>query len=273
MEYPALESFPTKSGTSQPRTAKSIELPHNFVPSSHSVICCQGKASSSSPGNKNLKWIIRSYFKPYSEARHKFEKTAIVSSIVACIKHAAPDGAFVKCEDGMWFEVEDSVAREKVGGMLRVSPQYRSRNKANKATRRIRVQSKVSADVSRLESCSHSSHSASIDLNTRNMLEPASFPLSFTRYKQEPEPEQRPSCHPFGQSLINSGARSSSIDSIFRDIIPMPAQFLEPPYFSSMQECSRITPRAPQQIFDALASLSDENDTDSMPDDISDIFD
>jgi hypothetical protein len=114
------------------------KLPQNFLPSPYAVICGRGKACSSSPGNKNLRRIINSYLTSYSEARKKREKSAIVSSIVGSIKQAAPNGAlFCKFEGGCWWEVEDGVAREKVGCLLRDSlhTQYRSSTKAKLARR------------------------------------------------------------------------------------------------------------------------------------------
>jgi hypothetical protein len=267
MESSLLESFPTNLVGSNPRTAsnRKSKLPHNFLPSCHSVICGHGgKASSSSPGNNRLKKIVNGYFKPYSEARQKVEKTAIVSSIVGSIKRAAPNGAFVKCEGGMWWEVEDSVAREKVGGMLRGSlhNQYRSSSKAKLARRR--AQNNVTGDVQSLK-----------------------FPLSSTSIINEPKPEHQPSClpipyvyanSPLHQSRVSFGSRSSNVNA-FRHNTPKPAHLdimrssptQEDTSFFNMEGCSSITPRASmQQTFDGLAFIEDDID---MDDDMTYLFD
>jgi hypothetical protein len=299
-------AFPSASIPRTTNNGKS-KLPQDFLPSPQAVICGRGKACSSSPGNKSLKRIINSFLKPYSKARNKLEKSAIVSSIVGSIKQAAPNGAFIKFESGIWWEVEDGVAREKVGCLLRDSlhTQYRSSTKAKLARRR--AQNKVAGDELSLNSSNHSSYdysmnnsshshsySSSADLNNSNsslfsygleeILEPAPISSSSTTMiKKEPEFEQQPSCLPiqdfYGNLSLQPsratsyGARSSNFN-VFRDIMPMSAHLdimgsADTASFD-MEECWSI-PRALQQACDALASFEDDMD---LPDyDISDIFD
>jgi hypothetical protein len=68
----------------------------------------------------------------YSEADSKTAKSAIVSEILAVIRHAG--GYFCKYErdTDTWFEVGDHYAREKVSSLLRdlLHTQYRSSAKA-----------------------------------------------------------------------------------------------------------------------------------------------
>ena len=299
----ASSTFPP-SRASVPRTTNTgkSKLPQNFLPSPHAVICGRGKACSSSPGNKNLKRILNSYLKSYSEARNKLEKSAIVSSIVGSIKQAAPTGAFVKFEGGMWWEVEDGVAREKVGCLLRDSlhTQYRSSTKAKLARRRAK--NRVAGDELSLSSSNHSSHgyswntsySSSSDLNNsssslfsscsgleENVVEPV-----LSSIQREPDFEQEPiSCLLIQEFFSNcslqhqSPLRSSNF-STFRDIVPMSAHLdimgscaatskEDNAYFKNMEEY-RSVPRALQQACDLLASFEDDMD---LPDDISNIFD
>ena len=116
-------------------------LPSNFVPSQYSVICGRGKACTSAAGNRRLRAIINKHLQPYSEAKTKLEKSAIVSTIVDLVKKCTTEGGFVKFEEGKWWEVEDSVAREKVGCILRdcLHTQYRSSTKAKLARRRAKM--------------------------------------------------------------------------------------------------------------------------------------
>ena len=129
LSQPPLSSVPRKSD------GKS-RLPANFLPSPNTVICGRGKACTTSIGNRRLKSIVNSFLKPYSVAKNKLERSAIVSSIVGAIKRGG--GSFVKCEDGIWWEVDDAFAREKIGCMLRddVHTQYRSSAKAKLARRK-----------------------------------------------------------------------------------------------------------------------------------------
>lgn len=90
-------------------------LPSHFVPGPTSVICGRGKECTSSPGNVRFRKIVCSFLLPYSEANNKVEKSAIVSNIIAAVKQGRTEGVFCKFENGAWWEVEDTVAREKVG--------------------------------------------------------------------------------------------------------------------------------------------------------------
>jgi hypothetical protein len=120
---------------------KRLRLHDNFRPAKYSVICGHGKGYSKSTGIGHLKSLIHSYLKAYSEARNKIDKSIIVSDIMQAVRQeAAPEAAFVKCENNVWWEVDDSVAREKIGYMLRdrLHAQYRSSNKAKVARKKAR---------------------------------------------------------------------------------------------------------------------------------------
>jgi hypothetical protein len=129
------------TSTSVPRNKTGdVLLPANFIPCPDTVVCGRGKAVSTAEGNRRLKMIVTQYRKPYSEARNKLEKSAIVSRIVNMVKQAAEEGAFVKFEKGRWWQVQDGVAREKVGGIFRdcLHSLYRSSTKSKLEIRRAR---------------------------------------------------------------------------------------------------------------------------------------
>jgi hypothetical protein len=139
LEQTAMSLSDLPSTTSIPRNKNGKrQLPANFVPTESTVICGRGKACTTSIGNRRLKSIVNNFLKPYSEAKNKLEKSAIVSSIVGAIKRGG--GNFVKCEGGIWWEVDDAIAREKVGCLLRdyLHTQYRSSTKAKLARRKSR---------------------------------------------------------------------------------------------------------------------------------------
>jgi hypothetical protein len=91
-------------------------------------------------GNRRLRVIIGTFLEQYSKALSRIEKSTIVSTIVDIVQDACPVGAFVKFEDGQWWEVGDFAARERVGSMLRDSlhDQYKSSSKAKLARRRAK---------------------------------------------------------------------------------------------------------------------------------------
>ena len=103
---------------------KSQTLPPDFTPSNYDVICLgRGKSAASHPGNRRFQITIQLYHDRYASCKSKFEKSVIVSEIVDSVRENSQMGGFVKRDSktGAWFEVGDSVAREKVGQALRES--------------------------------------------------------------------------------------------------------------------------------------------------------
>lgn len=127
------------SGFKLPRT----QLPSDFQPSDYSVICGQGKQQCfNAVGNRRFRIIVDMHLERYSLATTKNEKTQIVREVVDVIRNAG--GGFVKFEDGLWYDVGDTFAREKVGALFRdrLHLQYRSSAKAKVARRRKKKRSR-----------------------------------------------------------------------------------------------------------------------------------
>jgi hypothetical protein len=104
---------------STPRTERS-QLGDNFQPCDLSVICGRGKTSYNHPGNRRFRVLFNMFVEDYSkavEAGRKMVKSAIVSTVVAMVREAG--GGFCKLEKGVWFEVGDYCAREKVSALFR----------------------------------------------------------------------------------------------------------------------------------------------------------
>jgi hypothetical protein len=151
-----------------PKTGKS-QLGADFQPSDLSVICGRGRDSYNHKGNHRFRTIASVFVERYSRADCKTAKSALVFNIVTMIRQAG--GHFCKCEEGIWFEVGDRCAREKVSAFFRdmLHTQYRSSAKAKSTRRRILNRSKTqtkqllngtggySADSSMSPSCSGSS--------------------------------------------------------------------------------------------------------------------
>jgi hypothetical protein len=120
-------------------------LPLDFVPSQYSVIIGRAKECKEASGNKLLRILATSYLSKYSNAINRCVKSQVVSDIVALVRVACPEGAFIKKigkEDGGtgWIEVSESGAREKVGYVFRdlLSDQYRSSSKSKSLNRQKR---------------------------------------------------------------------------------------------------------------------------------------
>jgi hypothetical protein len=68
------------------------------------------------------------YVKKYEAAKRKKEKMTLTKEIVACI--IAAGGRFLKSqENGMWVEISDVTARDKVSHALRTKVQYLKKTK------------------------------------------------------------------------------------------------------------------------------------------------
>ena len=120
-------------------------LPSDFVPSNHSVLIGRARECKEAIGNRRLRVLVESFLQQYEMAINRNIKSQIVSKIVAMVRGACPLGAFVKkignAPDFVWVEVDDSVAREKVGYTFRdlLSDKYRSSSKS-KAIKRQKEQ-------------------------------------------------------------------------------------------------------------------------------------
>jgi hypothetical protein len=155
----------------------SWALPKSFKPGPHDVICARGKFALENEGNKILKRLVRWNMQRYSASSCKFQKSAIVSSVVDAIRQEGGD--FVRFRDDAWVRASDRHAKEKVGKMFRDSlhTKYRSSTKAKAKARRERA---VGEDGS-------STGSSSCNLNVPEIIPsyPSSFP-SWTAVSQQP---------------------------------------------------------------------------------------
>ncbi|CAB9515867.1 Nitrilase family, member 2 [Seminavis robusta] len=139
---PARKPRRRKKGQSQsPPTKDMIPLSPNFQPGKLDVICSRGKFAYNSPGNCWFRCMVEEQMDNYSNAKTKTDKSLVVSILVNRVRHAAPEGGFVKNVGGRWYRVSDRYSREKVGQQFRdlLHLKYKSSTKA-KAEKRKRAQ-------------------------------------------------------------------------------------------------------------------------------------
>lgn len=105
----------TYVGDAEPRP-----LPQLAGPSKFDVICARGSTAASHVGNLRFREIIRQNLPRYNAAKTKMDKSLIVTSIVDAVRYSSPNGGFIKQDkNGMWHDVGDAIAREKIGQTLR----------------------------------------------------------------------------------------------------------------------------------------------------------
>lgn len=130
------------------------KLPDDFQPCPLDVICKRGKTAYEH--NAPFRATLREYLNEYSNASSKLEKSLIVSQIVEKIRNESPDGGFVREEKGIYYEVGDSIARERVGSQLRdmLHTKYRSSTLAKRKRRKEQENASDSEESSKQDEMS-----------------------------------------------------------------------------------------------------------------------
>lgn len=120
-------------------------LINGFYPGQNDVICSRGKVAREHQGNVRFRASIIEYLEEYKMAESKAEKSRIVGNIMKKVRKNSLQGGFVKEISGVWYEVGDNWAREKVGQSLRdlLFSRYRS---STKAKRRYRWEEQAKVD-------------------------------------------------------------------------------------------------------------------------------
>jgi len=116
-----------------------IFLPPDFSPEKTDVVIGRGRKSHTGFGNERLHRVVASKLDEYSAATTKTEKSKILSVVVYLIRNEKPAGLFVKQDPvaGLWFDVGDLMAREKVSQAFRdaLHQNYKSSNESKKRRR------------------------------------------------------------------------------------------------------------------------------------------
>jgi hypothetical protein len=87
------------------------------VPSKLDILCGQSRICASHAGNRRFQAVLDIYAPRYDSVTSKQEKMFITKEIVACIRSAG--GRFLKFKAGLWEEISDVTARDKVSHALR----------------------------------------------------------------------------------------------------------------------------------------------------------
>lgn len=162
-------------------------LPIEFEPSPYTVVVGRGRFPQNNLGNRRLRVLASIYYKEYSEARNRRTKTEVVDKIFKSIQEAM--GMFVRRGiDGRWYKVDDTVAREKIGYVLRdlLGDKYKSSSKS-KVARRFKKQLEKSFSIRcKPQQGAHSTFPILPESVFSIGSEVAHKPSSCTKRKEEP---------------------------------------------------------------------------------------
>lgn len=75
----------------------------------------RGKKAYDHVGNRQFRALVKQHQANYSAAVCKHQKSKIVDFVLNAIRSLSPQGGFVKSSKGVWYEVGDRTAKEKIG--------------------------------------------------------------------------------------------------------------------------------------------------------------
>ena len=225
---------------SQSRSDLLSALSPTFVPGPNTVLCARGRKAKNHSGNKWIRSLVHLHRKAYSECPVKLERSFLVAKIVRTIREANPEGAFVRNVKGIWYDVGDRNAREKIGQMFRdeLHDEFKSSTRA-KALRRRRRDTNSGAEEEEEDrsdtTCTTTVNSCVVDdaSNDPNKALQKTVKAKNNRREQDrcltssPFPVKQVSFHPVtplpsdadeDKTLI----KNVDIDTSFQDLEPLP---------------------------------------------------
>lgn len=107
-----------------------------MLPGSFDILIGKGKPFQDHPGNTELREWIRKHQSSY-EVAQKYEKKSLVLQVIGMVKGRG--GRFLKDDGGYWSEVEEDVARAKVGHLFRDKKRTREPKAAAAAKKAARA--------------------------------------------------------------------------------------------------------------------------------------
>jgi hypothetical protein len=134
-------SLPAQAPTGEDAPSPARPLPSDFRPSEYSVVIGKGPTISQHRGNQRLRFLAGQVLQSYTRTNNRRRKTEVLDQLLMDTKAICPVGAFVRqVGSDSWVEVSDSVAREKIGYVLRdlAHTHYRSSTQSKSAVRRQR---------------------------------------------------------------------------------------------------------------------------------------
>jgi hypothetical protein len=243
-------------------------LPEDFRPSEFTVIIGRGKKIRESVGNIHLRTLAMTYLSQYTDAvKNRQAKTEVVNNVLNIIRAVCPNGgAFVRCEQGLWYNVSDRVAREKVGYVFRdlLSDMYESSCKSKTAKRKRQQQHQQSLERRQLQIFLDDTNLKMQQAKTRNQqqsqqqMSVASMPnssLTAARLDMDAIPPVKRSFSdsvcgtpkPAASTLQSTGSCASSPAALLRALSSPPLYHQPQQPYTQMQQQGSILQHLQQQ--------------------------
>ena len=202
--------FVDRTITIEGRAARKT-LDADWTPCSWSVICARTKDARNHMGNKRLRVLIESNLDKYATA-NRIEKGIIVSSIIDNIRQASNGGGFVKQNKaGIWMEVGDAVAREKVGQAIRESLAKNDPAKIQQRKERKQATRSKKSSLKRMTSLSSETSSASVSTAETSAMTVSSSTSTLN-------------CEPIPQHIESSTMPPLNVEFTNVDFDPLPLE-------------------------------------------------
>ena len=134
----SLSSINKKILTDNDNTDKPVNTMDRVkFPTECDILCSQSRICASHVGNKRFQAVLDIYAARYDNATRKQEKMMTTKEIVACIHNSSGRFLQFKKEHGMWEEISNTAAREKVSHALRTKVKHnQKKNGPNNTTPR-----------------------------------------------------------------------------------------------------------------------------------------
>lgn len=200
---------------------KKKTLDSTWTPCSWSVICARTKEARTHMGNKRLRILVDSHLEKYIVA-NRIAKGIIVSAIVDSVRNASDGGGFVKQSKagGIWAEVGDSIAREKVGQMLREEIAKKDPKKMQQRKEQRKAKASKKRALDRSTSTAGSSSSSDTSVST---AESSSTPSTTTGNSSLGSTSSVQAAMP----VLSSSASDSDLELESIDFDPLPLEPVE----------------------------------------------
>ena len=164
------------------KTTLTKQLPAGYEPAFTAVICAKGNEAKKHTGNGFLRFLVESNVSAYAAQPGRLKRSLVVSKILKMIRM---EGGFVRKNPntGLWYDVGDKCARDKIGQALRDALQAQGKEPID-----IKSSTQTVSESSSSSSSESSNQDEGSRKRKRSRSKPVSAPLAATTPTLSPSP-------------------------------------------------------------------------------------